>query len=754
MKFRQPYRLSLYDETRLKYLYEEAEAEGKVERYQLGEQFPRVCTPVIVVDKKGPLIGRKGGDYRLFNDISVDYYYPAPEADSCLMEACGKEIHTVLDCVWGFEQIDVDEATSEICATITPFGVFRPKKLPQGVKQGPAIYQHMQDNAFQCQYKRNGEKLASVFFDDTHTGDYNVEEHYESLIQILSVARNYGIQYRLAKCHFFQPEVLLIGFMCSKSGRRADPKKIAQLRNWPEYQSSADINSHLAFANYLQEFLGPDYNDRPQELRKYLKKGADFSRYAEDVAAKEARVWLVNAVLEHCVLVVPDWKAAARPWATGRPFELYLDASDLSWCAALCQRETVGGTPRIIAFTSHSFSDEATRWSAFEREYFCFKEGYEAVQKWIAGFTVFMFFDHKNIEHAESVLESRRASKKWVNWIADTQHILATTVRVWIDGKYNVLADCGSRVSWKHRVAQQLPVPEQPIRDLIRMMFTHPVELAKEAKTRGTQMGKPPWKPASSRPQDERSQHDQPGKTSGQQPSADDRLPAAAEQTGSGNTNNTPDDETRGDFAAADADAEHYYIASDESSTVTYESDETGSLRVSDTEPSIACSTKEPKSASMINRIMDDARERSIQGIRYFGSSYFVLFLEVCAGKATLTCAIRLAGLTALSPIDKINGWDLCDRPTLAKLKDVIRVERPLLTHMAPTCRPFSIAYHGDPNQDPHYQADYILAIHICELAECILQLQLFLCIENPIASRMFNLSSYRRLALRPGCST
>ena len=43
-----------------------------------------------------------------------------------------------------------------------------------------------------------------------------------------------------------------------------------------------------------------------------------------------------------------------------------------------------------------------------------------------------------------------------------------------------------------------------------------------------------------------------------------------------------------GDFAAADADAEHYYIASDESSTVTYESDETGSLRVSDTEPSVA----------------------------------------------------------------------------------------------------------------------------------------------------------------------
>ena len=60
---------------------------------------------------------------------------------------------------------------------------------------------------------------------------------------------------------------------------------------------------------------------------------------------------------------------------------------------------------------SKSFVDEATRWSAFEREFYCFKEGYHAIAKYVTGFTLFVYFDHKNIEHAESVLESRRASK-------------------------------------------------------------------------------------------------------------------------------------------------------------------------------------------------------------------------------------------------------------------------------------------------------------------------------------------------------
>ena len=51
-KLRQPYRLSKFDETRLMYLYGEAEAEGKVTRYALGDKPPVVCTPVFVVDKR------------------------------------------------------------------------------------------------------------------------------------------------------------------------------------------------------------------------------------------------------------------------------------------------------------------------------------------------------------------------------------------------------------------------------------------------------------------------------------------------------------------------------------------------------------------------------------------------------------------------------------------------------------------------------------------------------------------------------
>ena len=89
------------------------------------------------------------------------------------------------------------------------------------------------------------------------------------------------------------------------------------------------------------------------------------------------------------MLAVPDFHAASRPWVTGRPCEVYIDASDLAWCVVLCQRSVPGGTPKIIGIVTKSFSDEATRWNAFEREYFAFKEGYDVIRKWVEGFKVF-----------------------------------------------------------------------------------------------------------------------------------------------------------------------------------------------------------------------------------------------------------------------------------------------------------------------------------------------------------------------------
>ena len=229
--------------------------------------------------------------------------------------------------------------------------------------------------------------------------DNSVDDGINSLIQLFTCARKYNIQYRLGKCRFLVPQCQLLGFVVGDFGRKVDPEKTAQLQAWPPYEKCADIVSHVAFCQYLREFYGPEFPIRTKCLRKYSKKGADFAQYAEDVEAQGARDWLTTKTINEVVLSSPDWAAAAAPWDSGRPFEPFYDASDEQWCAWLTQRGEPDGCPRPIGLIARTFDDVATRWSAFEREFFALREGTNAIRKWTQGFRLFARFDHLSLIH-------------------------------------------------------------------------------------------------------------------------------------------------------------------------------------------------------------------------------------------------------------------------------------------------------------------------------------------------------------------
>ena len=82
----------------------------------------------------------------------------------------------------------------------------------------------------------------------------------------------------------------------------------------------------------------------------------------------------------------------------------------------------------------------------------------------------------------------------------------------------------------------------------------------------------------------------------------------------------------------------------------------------------------------------DDIFHRSLRGACYFGFNFVVYFLEVCAGSAVLTQAMRMDVLMTLDPIDEVDGWDLTLDRDVAKLEDLITKWRLLHTHFAPNC--------------------------------------------------------------------
>ena len=148
--------------------------------------------------------------------------------------------------------------------------------------------------------------------------------------------------------------------------------------------------------------------------------------------------------------------------------------------------------------------------------------------------------------------------------------------------------------------------------------------------------------------------------------------------------------------------------------------------------------------------------QKSAMGLVFQGTCYCYWFLEICAGSAVLTQAVRLAGLTTLRAVDKLYGDDLLSPHNLHALMDKIKQWRPLHTHMAPCCRIFSQAYNprnlanSSEAQEVH-RSCMNLALTLAKIAKFIVELGLFVCIEQPLRTTLYKLEPYRLLHMLAG---
>ena len=101
-------------------------AEGKA-RWAIPGEWPSWGSPSFIVDSdaKG-LLGRPVRDYRYVNQSTEDVAWPAPSAERCLQRAQAACLQSCLDCVWGFTQVAIDDATSDLLALTTRRGLLKP----------------------------------------------------------------------------------------------------------------------------------------------------------------------------------------------------------------------------------------------------------------------------------------------------------------------------------------------------------------------------------------------------------------------------------------------------------------------------------------------------------------------------------------------------------------------------------------------------------------------------------------------------
>ena len=128
---------------------------------------------------------------------------------------------------------------------------------------------------------------------------------------LCEAAQAVGFQFKLKKCQFNQDKIVLWGIICDKHGKSVEPKKVEQLENWPEPKKVADVNSFLAFVNYLRANMMPEWLEHEQVLKPFRKKGCDFKIWYTHGKYKHSFEQIRGMLAKNLTLAHADFEKAA-----------------------------------------------------------------------------------------------------------------------------------------------------------------------------------------------------------------------------------------------------------------------------------------------------------------------------------------------------------------------------------------------------------------------------------------------------------
>ena len=424
-------------------------------------------SPGFVVAKKA---GKWRGviDYRALNSATVNDSYPLPRISDILVRQGGRHLFSVIDLKDAFHQIPLEKGSRPLTGMSTPLGLMQWRVMPQGIKNGPPIFQRVLEWVLQ-----SVSDVADPYFDDIIVGTVRrpgmsdedlVAQHAADVRCVLEKLKEHDLVADFAKSVFFSTAVEFCGHILEDGQRRPSPGKLMSVQKFELPKTITALRGFLGLTNYYAEYVR-EYAHLAAPLMEKLKvdrvdgkKGSKKKivwTEEDKVAFEKLKASLVEGLsLQH---LNPD-----------RPFVLRTDASDRAIGAVLEQlvdKERTGHiTPEEaktlktvpVAFFSRKLTTgQVQRWTPREKEAYAVVSALEKWASWIGFQPVLVLTDHRSLEHwATEVLETPTGpSGRRARWHQLLSHFDVTVG--YVPGKDNTVADVQSRYAYPASKALQ-----------------------------------------------------------------------------------------------------------------------------------------------------------------------------------------------------------------------------------------------------------------------------------------------------------
>ena len=411
--------------------------------------------PIVIVPKKGTSDIRLCVDFTKLNKYIKRPTNPQPTPWEVVRNLPKGTTHfAVFDALKGYHQVELDEASQDLTAFMTPFGRFVYLRLPFGLSSAGDVFTLKYGNAVDI--ATDGRRAT----EDTLIRGTTTAELLENTRNFFEACRKAGITLNLRKVQWDQPEVLFGGFLLNSSGYRIDPSLTKALAEFPTPTTPTDVRSFFGLANQICNF-SDEISQLLMPLKSLLKKGVMFQWLPEHQTAFDlAREHLASS------------KVLAY-YSPVRQTRLVVDASRLNGLGFILKQLQDDGNWKPVQAGSRFLTPAETRYAMIELEMLAIAWACQKCRIFVEGLPRCQFEVWTDHAPLVPILEKQAlpdiTNKRLQRLKMKVDHLTFRTV--WVKGEKNVEADALSR----HPCAKA--IPEDELDEEIRVAYIQVQEI-------------------------------------------------------------------------------------------------------------------------------------------------------------------------------------------------------------------------------------------------------------------------------------
>jgi len=355
-------------------------------------------------------------DFRKLNDAIKRTPFPMPKISDLLQKLDGFKWATAIDLSMGYYHIPLDEESQKLCTTVMPWGKYRYKRLPMGIKNSPDIFQKVITDLM------GDFDWCRAYMDDILiTSSDSYEDHLLKVDKALSRLNDAGFRVNLKKSFFAVDKIEYLGYWLTRDGIQPQPKKVEAIRRLDTPKTKRQLRRFLGMINYYRDMwrrrshiLAP--------LTGLISKKVTFKWETQHQKAFEE---IKDIISRETLLSFPDFN---------KEFHIHTDASDYQLGAVIMQEN------KPLAFYSRKVNSAQKRYTTGEQELLSIVETLKEFRNILLGQSITVHTDHKNLLYA------KLPSDRMVRWRLLLEEYGVKLVH--IKGEDNVIADGLSRLDF------------------------------------------------------------------------------------------------------------------------------------------------------------------------------------------------------------------------------------------------------------------------------------------------------------------